>query len=54
MLNPSDEEMQKIADMALKAGILERRVAVRDLVDRSFIPADIQAARIDASGTIVP
>lgn len=54
MLNPSDEEMQKIADMALRAGILQSQVDVRDLLDRSFIPADIQPAIIDASGTIRP
>jgi hypothetical protein len=40
--------------MALKAGILQTRVDVRDLLDRSFIPADIRPAIIDASGTIVP
>lgn len=50
MLNPSDEEMQRIADMAFKAGLLERHIDVRELLDRSFIPADIQPARIDAPG----
>ena len=47
MLTPGDEEMQKIADMALEAGILERRLDIHDLVDRDFIPEDIQAAKID-------
>jgi len=47
MLTPSDEEMQKIADMALEAGILERRLDIHDLVDRDFIPKDIEAAKID-------
>jgi NitT/TauT family transport system substrate-binding protein len=47
MLTPGDDEMQKIADMALEAGILERRLDVRELVDREFIPSDITAARID-------
>ncbi len=47
MLTPGDEEMQKIADMGLEAGILERRLDVKDLVDRRFIPADIQAAKIE-------
>ncbi len=46
MLTPSDDEMQRIADMALEAGILERRLDVRGLVDRQFIPADIEAAQI--------
>jgi NitT/TauT family transport system substrate-binding protein len=47
MLTPGDEEMQQIADMGLAAGILERRLDVHDLVDRRFIPTDIEAARID-------
>ena len=47
MLTPSDEEMQKIADMALEAGILERRLDIHDLVDRDFIPKNIEAAKID-------
>jgi NitT/TauT family transport system substrate-binding protein len=46
-LTPGDEEMQKIADMGLAAGILERRLDVRDLVDRRFIPPEIEPARID-------
>jgi NitT/TauT family transport system substrate-binding protein len=46
MLTPTDEELQKIADMGLKAGILEKPVSIKDLVDRQFIPADIKAAEI--------
>ena len=46
MLTPTDEEMQRIHDMALKAGILERPIAMKDLLDRQFIPADIKAANI--------
>lgn len=46
MLTPDDGEMQRIADMGLEAGILERRLDVTGLVDRRFIPADIEAARI--------
>jgi len=45
-LTPTDEEMQKIADMGLAAGILDRHLDVRELVDRRFIPTDIEAARI--------
>ena len=48
MLTPQDDEMQKIADMGLEAGILERRLDVKGLVDREFIPADIEAAHIEA------
>jgi NitT/TauT family transport system substrate-binding protein len=47
MLTPRDEEMQMMADMALEAGILERRLDVRGLVDRQFIPDTIAPARID-------
>lgn len=47
MLAPGDDEMQRIADMALEAGILDRRLDVRGLVDRAFIPADITPARIE-------
>ncbi|HVQ28396.1 MAG TPA: ABC transporter substrate-binding protein [Vicinamibacteria bacterium] len=50
MLTPGDDEMQRIADMGLEAGILERRLDVKGLVDRSFIPTDIEAARIDMAG----
>ena len=46
MLTPDDDEMQRIADMGLEAGILDRRLDVRDLVDRRFIPAGIEPARI--------
>lgn len=46
MLTPQDDEMQRIADMALEAGILERRLDVRGLVDRQFIPTTIVPARI--------
>ncbi|MEO8660803.1 MAG: ABC transporter substrate-binding protein [Bryobacteraceae bacterium] len=48
MLTPSDEDLEQIRDMGLKAGILEKRIEMKDLVDRSFIPTDIKAANIDA------
>jgi NitT/TauT family transport system substrate-binding protein len=47
MLNPSDQEMEKIRDMGIQAGILTTKVEMKDLLDRSFIPADIKAADID-------
>ncbi len=46
MLTPTDEEMNRIHEMGLKAGILEKRIEMKDLIDRSFIPADIKAAPI--------
>ena len=38
---------QRIADMGFEAGVLERPLDVRELVDRQFIPAEIQPARIE-------
>jgi NitT/TauT family transport system substrate-binding protein len=46
MLTPTDAEMQKIHDMAIKTGILQKPIAVTDLVDRTFIPKDIKPAAI--------
>lgn len=46
MLTPTDEEMNKIHEMGLKAGILEKPMEMKDLIDRSFIPTDIKAAPI--------
>jgi NitT/TauT family transport system substrate-binding protein len=54
MLTPTDEEMQRIHDMALKAGILDRPISMKDLLDRQFIPADIKEANIDASQPVQP
>jgi NitT/TauT family transport system substrate-binding protein len=47
MLTPTDEELQRIHDMAIKAGILEKPISMKDLIDREFIPADIKPAKID-------
>lgn len=46
MLTPTDEEMERILQMALKAGILSKPISVTDLLDRRFIPADIKPANI--------
>jgi NitT/TauT family transport system substrate-binding protein len=46
MLTPSDEELQRIHDMAIKARILERPIDMRDLLDRRFIPPNIRPANI--------
>jgi NitT/TauT family transport system substrate-binding protein len=48
MLTPADEDLQRINDMAVKAGILERPIAMKDLIDRQFIPLDIKPANIEA------
>jgi len=49
MLTPTDEELQLIHDMAIAAGILEKPIAMRDLIDRRFIPREIRPAAIDMS-----
>ncbi len=46
MLNPTDEELGRIHDMAIAAGILSKPIAMSDLIDRSFIPTDIKPADI--------
>ena len=47
MLTPTDEDLQAIHDMAIKAGILTKPISMKDLIDREFIPKDIKAAKID-------
>lgn len=47
MLTPTDEDLDKIAEMALRAGILQKPIEMRDLIDRSFIPVDIKPAHIN-------
>ncbi|MDT5158751.1 MAG: NitT/TauT family transport system substrate-binding protein [Acidobacteriota bacterium] len=46
MLTPTDEDLQKIHDLALKFGLIDKPVLMSDLIDRSFIPADIKPADI--------
>lgn len=45
-LPPTDEDLQQIMKYALRAGILRKPIDLSDLVDRRFIPADIQPAKI--------
>jgi NitT/TauT family transport system substrate-binding protein len=47
MLTPTDHDLQLIHDMAIKAGILQKPIAMQELIDRQFIPADIKAANIE-------
>lgn len=49
MLNPTDAEMQKIMDMGLQMGMLKKRTPIAELLDREFIPANIQPAIVDMS-----
>jgi NitT/TauT family transport system substrate-binding protein len=48
-LTPTDKDFQKIEDMALKMGLLKKRVGLSNLIDRSFIPNVIKPAPIDVS-----
>lgn len=45
-LTPTDEELQHIDDMAVKMGILKRTVPMSELIDREFIPHDVEEAAI--------
>ncbi len=45
-LTPTDEDMLSIMKYAIKAGILEKEIDLDDLLDRSFIPATIEPAKI--------
>jgi NitT/TauT family transport system substrate-binding protein len=46
-LNPTDEEMQKILDMGIALGFLKNKTPMNELMDRSFIPSNIEPAKID-------
>jgi NitT/TauT family transport system substrate-binding protein len=45
-LTPTEEEFQVIHDMAISAGILERPIDLKLLIDRRFIPDVIEPAKI--------
>lgn len=50
-LTPEDKEMQEIADMAFKQGILAKPMDVKGLIDRAFVPAEIVSRdlKVDAA-----
>jgi NitT/TauT family transport system substrate-binding protein len=48
-LTPTDEDLQQIQDMGLKMGMLTKRVPMKELIDRQFVPQVINAAPIDAA-----
>jgi NitT/TauT family transport system substrate-binding protein len=48
-LNPTDIEMQRIMDMGISLSFLKVRTPMDQLLDRSFIPDSIEAAKIDLS-----
>lgn len=49
MLTPTDEDLQRILDMAIEAGIITKPIAISDLVDRRFIPRDIAARTLEVA-----
>jgi NitT/TauT family transport system substrate-binding protein len=49
MLTPQDDEIQKIEDMALKAGILSKPIPIAELVNRSFIPKTLEPAQVEVN-----
>ena len=46
-LTPTEEDFQKIQDMGIKMGLLTKRIPVNELIDRDFIPQEIEPAPID-------
>lgn len=48
-LTPTDQELQRIADMGVEAGILDQPLDVSGLVDRRFIPPEIEPAAIQVA-----
>jgi NitT/TauT family transport system substrate-binding protein len=48
-LNPTDAEIQKIMDMGISLNFLKKRTPLGELLDRSFIPGEIEPANIDLS-----
>jgi len=45
-LTPTDEDLQQIMTYAIKAGILKGPIDFKDIVDRRFIPKDVEPAKI--------
>jgi NitT/TauT family transport system substrate-binding protein len=48
-LTPTLDDLQAIMRYALKAGLLEHEIDLRELLDLRFIPADVTAAKIQVS-----
>ncbi|MEB2364341.1 MAG: hypothetical protein OZ929_23640 [Bryobacterales bacterium] len=39
--------MQRIADLRLKGGLPEKRIDVQTLLERPFVPSEIEAAKVE-------
>jgi len=50
MLTPDVEDLQRIRDMALEQGLLQKAIELSELTDLSFIPNHLKAAQIQAAG----
>ncbi len=48
-LTPTDEDLQRIQDMGLKLGLLTKRIPMKELIDRDFVPQVITPAPIETS-----
>jgi NitT/TauT family transport system substrate-binding protein len=48
-LTPSDEDLQMIEDMGMQMGLLTKRIPMKELIDRDFVPEVIAPAAIDAT-----
>lgn len=46
-LNPTDEELMKIQDLGMSLGFLKTKTPIDQLIDRQFIPASVQAPKLD-------
>lgn len=46
MLTPTDQDLQQIHDMALKAGLIQKPVMMTELIDRRFIPETLRRVNI--------
>jgi NitT/TauT family transport system substrate-binding protein len=48
-LTPSDDELQLIQDIGISLGLLTKRIPMDDLIDRRFLPKNIEEAPISVS-----
>ncbi len=48
-LTPTDEDLQQIQDTGLKLGLLTKRIPMDEIIDRDFVPKQIEPAPIDAA-----
>jgi NitT/TauT family transport system substrate-binding protein len=50
MLTPDARDLQRIEDMAIKQGLLQKNIALSELTDLRFIPDHLTAAEISVAG----